>query len=320
MKRIYALFLIVGIVSSTLWSQENLQQQLYQSFLLEQKGQFDKAIQSLLSLIASKKLTQAECGRSWTLLGFAYQERGEFQQAQEAYERSLRIFAGDTEHIADYANSLEYSARLYAAMGQEQMAMKMGSKAAEIDVQRNDHSGLARIYTNFAKVAIQEHHRKAARQFLEKATAESHLSNEMTDDENAALFATQAWFASTNGNAGEAVAGYTHALELWKRSHGEQHALTGWGYVLLGQAWSTKGQTQDALMDLRQGLAILQETVGPQNPKYLVAEILYSKLLEQNGMRVEGSEMRAEAEKELRSLLQQQCIDCTVSLTSLLQK
>jgi tetratricopeptide (TPR) repeat protein len=320
MKRIYALFLFAGIASSTLWSQEDVPHQLNQSVLLEQQGQFDKAIKSLQPLIDSNALSRADLGRAWTLIGFAYKEQGQFQRAQDAYERALRIFEGDKEHTADYANTLEYLARLYQAMRQEQMAMKLGLKAIEIYAQRNDHCALARIYTNLAGAAIQEHRMKDAHGYLEKAKKESRLTNGLTDDDNAALSSTQAWFASSNGKTAEAISANRQALELWRHGHGEQHHFTGWGYVLLGQALTAGGQLQTGLMNLQQGLTILRQTVGPQNPKYLVGEILYAKALEQSGMHTESTRIRNEAEQALGNILNRQCMNCTVSVATLLQK
>jgi len=175
MRYIYILLLIAGIVSSTLWGQEDIHQQLHRSFLLEQQGQFDKVIQNVPPLIASNALSRVESGRAWTLLGYAYKEQGQFQQAQNAYEHSLRILEGDTEHVADYANTLDYFARYYRATGQQQVAMQMWSKAARIDEQRNDHGGLARIYISLAGLAIEQHHINDAQRSLEKAIAESKL-------------------------------------------------------------------------------------------------------------------------------------------------
>ena len=317
MRYIYILLFITGIVSSTLWSQEDIHHQLYQALLLEQQGQFEKVILKVPPLIASNAFSQFEYGRAWTLLGYAYKEQGRFPEAQNAYEHSLRILEGDTEHIADYANTLDYFARFYRAIGQQQTAMQMWSKAARIDEQRNNHSGLARIYISLAGLAIEQHHVNDARKSLARAIVESKLTNEMTSDDDATLSVTEAWIASTNGKHAEAVLGYREALKLWKRGHGEEHPLTGWGYLLLGQAYTANNQLQDAIVSMQQGLTILSKTVGVENPKYLTGEVLYSQALDRSGQHVEASQLRAKAEGALETLLTHQCINCSVSTASL---
>jgi len=320
MARIHRLFLTSFIACVTLWAQENVPQQLHQPFLLEQQGQFDQAVQMLQPLIDTGELRGPDRGKAWTLLGAAYKEQGQFQQAQHAYEQGLHIFERDEQDIADYASTLEYLAALYRAMRQEQDAIKLGLEAAAIDARLGDHSSLVRIYTDLAGAAIQQHDGKIARAYIRKAVAESQLANILTGDDRAALASTEALFASTNGKAQEAITKYRQALDLWTSLHGEQHYFTGWGYVLLGQALAANGQSGDGLMDLKRGLNILGQSVGSQNPKYFVGEILYAKVLDQSGMHSEASRLRNQAEQSLEGLLNRQCVNCTVSVANLLQK
>jgi tetratricopeptide (TPR) repeat protein len=317
MRRIYALMFTVSIISSTLWGQRNPHQQLYQTFLLEQQGQFAKAIQDLRPLICSNALCRVESGRAWTLLGFAYQEQGQYQQAQNAYEQSLHIFKGDIGHIADYASTLDYLARLFRDTSQQKMATKLWLKAVRIDEQRGDHSGAGRIYTGLAGLAIERGHIRDAKSILDKAIAQSKMTTEMTEDDFADLSAAQARIASAEGDTTEAIVEYENALKSWKQQHGMQHPLTGWGYLLLGKALAANGQLQDALVNMRQGLTVLDATIGPRNPKYLAGEIAYATVLEQSGMRVEGLQLKSEAERSLATLIGHQCMDCTVSVAAL---
>lgn len=320
MVRPSKLFLITCVLSITVWGQETVSSQLDQSFLLERQGKFDKAIQILQSLVQSGVSTGSDLGKAWTLLGVAYKEQGQFQQAQHAYEQGIHIFERDEHDAADYASTLEYLAALYRAMRQEQNAIRLGLRAAAIDDQLGDYTGLTRIYTDIAGAAIQQHDRKIARAYLQRAITESKLADGLTDDDRAALDSTEALFASTNGKPQEAVTKYGEALGLWKSLHGEQHQFTGWGYVILGQALAAKGQSQDGLVNLQRGLTILEQTVGPQNPKYLVGEILYAKVLDQSGRHSEALRLREQAEQSLEGLLNRQCTNCTVSVAALFQK
>jgi hypothetical protein len=99
---------------------------------------------------------------------------------------------------------------------------------------------------------------------------------------------------------------------LTKR-HGEEHPYTGWGYLLLGDAHAEAGQLTTALEEMRQGIAILDRTLSRQNPRYLVAEIAYSRVLDATGSHAEAAQIKAAAEPLLKDIYRRQCIGCTVS-------
>jgi hypothetical protein len=93
--------------------------------------------------------------------------------------------------------------------------------------------------------------------------------------------------------------------------------ITGWGYILLGQADAQAGNKQNALDYMRKGLAILNHALGPHNPKYLLGEIAYSQTLEATGARNEAIAIRTKAKMELAALYHAQCADCRINVAAL---
>lgn len=49
--------------------------------------------------------------------------------------------------------------------------------------------------------------------------------------------------------------------------------VTGWGYMLPGKSFAQAGQKDKALERMQKGLKILDQTIGPSDPKYLAAQV-----------------------------------------------
>jgi tetratricopeptide (TPR) repeat protein len=316
MARIYLLLLIAGILSPAISGQESVPEQLGQALLLEKQGQFDSAIRGFQPLVESDALSLAERGRAWTLLGYAYQETGRYQDSQNAYERALRIFEGDTQNRKDYANALYCFAGLSRSTGQAEAASRMWLQALDIYKEQNDHRGIARIYANLAGLAMEQNHIRAAKSAIEKAVIEAKAAKDFTEDDLALICEIQAWVLSAKGDHKSAIAGYQHTLDLRKHSHGDHFPLTGWSYLILGRAYAANGQIEEALRNMREGLTILEQTEGRNSPRYLTGEILYSQALDQSGSHGEASRLRASAQQGLSDLNRSQCVGCTLSASS----
>jgi tetratricopeptide (TPR) repeat protein len=315
MRSIYLALVVIAVVAPHIWGQDYVDQRLHHSILLEQQGQYAPAIHELESIANSNILSRVDQGRAWTLLGYAYEETGQFQLAEAAFEKALSTLAGDTQHPADLAHALDFSASLYQNIGQAKTAEKMWSKALAIYKQLEDHRGLAKTYANLAATEVEEKHNRAARAFFDKAVAE--MTDDSPDDDRAFISDIQGWLDDKTGHTADAVGDYQRALALWKKSHGEQHPFTGWRYLLLGDAYAANGQLNEAVTTMRQGLEILDQTMGRHSPRYLAGEMMYSRVLDKHGERVEAAQLRTEATQHLSELYHSECIGCTVSVWSL---
>jgi hypothetical protein len=80
-----------------------------------------------------------------------------------------------------------------------------------------------------------------------------------------------------------------------------------WGYIVLGKAYSEAGEMQLALESIRPGFAILDRSLGPDNPSFLYAEIAYSQVLEKAGTRNPAILLRARAEHTLADVRGRRC-------------
>jgi tetratricopeptide (TPR) repeat protein len=317
MRSVYVVAAIAGFVPLSLCCQANAREQLEQAFSYQKQGQFNKVIAAVPALLLSGALTPLEEGQTWTVLGFAYAEEGDFYRAEDSYIRALRILNGNEEFSKDDAITLENFANLYREMGKLDDAFQLAAKALQVFQRLNSHDGIARSCASLASLDLARRKVRQSEPYLAMAVSQTVAAEGLDEDDYADISATQAWHAELTGDRKAAIAGYQHALELWRHKHGEEYMITGWGYVLLGQADLQAGKTQEAVDNIRGGLAILNRTVGSHNQKYLFGEIAYSRALESAGAKREAIQMRSKAERELASLRQTQCTGCRVNVAAL---
>jgi hypothetical protein len=70
------------------------------------------------------------------------------------------------------------------------------------------------------------------------------LTNQFDEDDRAYLAQLRGWFALKTGNAQSAVDAYQQAVDLLTGRYGDGFVLTGWGYILLGNAYDQQGARQ----------------------------------------------------------------------------
>jgi tetratricopeptide (TPR) repeat protein len=167
--------------SSTLWSRSDVQLQLEHAEQLEQQSQFAKVVEEVPQLINSNRLTDAELGQALLVLGFAYQEMGEFTQARRAYERALSILSDHQAPPGAYAAALASLAELYQDMGTVKIAIRIDRRALAIYERTQLHGSVARSCVNLAGLELSDGHRRAGRKYLARAIEEAkyvlHLLN-----------------------------------------------------------------------------------------------------------------------------------------------
>jgi tetratricopeptide (TPR) repeat protein len=305
----------------SLFGQENalhdVEERLNQFSALEQKGQYAEVVQPLSLLIESNGLTEGESGRAELILGIAYHQQGKWKQAQSAYEKALSMLDGHREHAADHAAALDNFARLYLDLGNLDIAVRMEGHVLRAYQGLGDHANVARSCVTLASLEINEGRHRKGKEYLQRALREAKSASGLDQDFFAQLSSTQGWLALLGGDTAAAISDYTHALGLWTAAHGEDHILTGWGYMLLGKAHAQAGQSAVALKEMQQGLRILEQSAGPNNAKYLAAEIAYSQVLDQSGAHMEAARLKDAAEQAFEKLNRGACTRCSISVLAL---
>jgi tetratricopeptide (TPR) repeat protein len=312
-KRTGILSTVFVIAAYPMFAQIEPAQRLTNAFALEMEGKPASATVELQELLNSGSLDALGSGKAWNILGLAHEEMGEFARSEHAYEESLRILKDLPDNLRDYAMALDGFGGLYVAIGQFEAADKLRTKALGIYEQLADHAGIARAACDLATIAFSQNKVNSGSKYLARAAKEAKVAIDLDDDDHAAITSLLGWQAQLDGDLPTSVSRYRLALDLWRRRHGEEHPFTGWGHLLLGDAQFEAGQLANALEEIKKGVAILDRTVGPQNPHYLIAELAYARILDATGSHAEAARVKAIAESLLKNAYRNQCAGCTIS-------
>jgi len=307
---------VIVAAAHLLAAQTNPDPRLAEGFALEREGQTKQSMAAVQALLDSGSLNAPDTGKAWNILALAYEDRGDFIDAQRAYERSIHVLEKLPNHIKDYAMALDDLGGLYLAMGHSELGVRIKEKTLHLYKKIGDHEGTAIACSDLAGLALSQRRIRNGGKYLALARREEILARALDDDNLAAISSMRGWLAQLQGDLSASLTSYQLSLSLWQRRHGEEHASTGWGYILVGNIKAEQGQTASALTDMQHGLAILGRTLGPQHPRYLKADIAYLRLLERTEAHAEAARLKTTAEQELRTFYRDQCSDCTISVAA----
>lgn len=313
----FSFLLILCSLSRQLLGQEDPHQRLFRAAELCIQGHFEEAIALARPILDSPALSQAERGRGWTMLGSAYQNMGEFQEAMTAYENAFQVLKTRREDAPDYASALIAFGTLFRDMKQFDAAAQMDLRALQIDRQSDNHPGVATACAILADLELGLKHKRKARAWLDKAIEESKLAHGLPDDFYASVVSSDSGLEELKGHTQIAIAGYKKEIAYLAHAHGEVNPQVGWAHMLLGKAYLQNGDVSDALNDMRRGCSLLLRTLGANNLRYLVAQVAYAQALKSAGLKAEAAQTKTEAESAIRSLYQGQCPQCRITAEAL---
>ena len=308
--------IMLSAVFMPLDGQSNPHEKLAAAYTLQGAGDAEEAANEASRLIDSGALSASDKGRAWILMGLCREEQGRYAEAERAYETAVSMLRPDREAQRDYASAMDDLGHLFRSMGRLEEAVEMRKKAFAAFQAEGDRSGLARVYFNMASLDLDRKKMSDCKKHIAMALDEIAHGANLDEDDLAAGYSIRAQFALQQREFNAVVDADEKALTLWQRAHGENHRATGWGYVLLSWAYEETGRSEEALKVAREGIAILGQTAGIENPTYLHAEVIYANLLDRAGQRAQASEIRTAANQALLELNRRQCAGCSVSALS----
>jgi tetratricopeptide (TPR) repeat protein len=313
-----ARFLPLALLLPTLaYAQSDPNPGLGAVFQLEREGRFSQVVEAATPIATASNESKTQRAQAWMLIGIAYHQQGKFQQSASAYDQALHLLGNAEDYPAQYAAGLISYGTLYHDMGRTAEAEQLQKRALQLYTEHSDLTGMAMAYKSLAGIELGRGHTAEGRKLLQQAVEKARTAPELNSDFFASLASMQGKLAELQRNPADAVAAYQHALELWRSTHGERHALVGWGYVLLGKATAATGSDTEALLDIRKGLLILDHTVGQDNVHYFAAELADAQVLDASGAHDEAKALKQAAQTALQRFYQGQCLQCSVSATAL---
>jgi len=284
---------------------------------MSQRGQIQQVIDTANSLLSDARLTPADQVLALIYLGYAHQQRGEFTQATANYEKALSVVDRDGQHPSEYAAALATLATVYSQIGQIDTAKRVLLRAEHLLEEQNDHAGAAMIWNDLATIAAGQHSRGEAHKDMAHSIAESKLANNISAGELATFATTEGRIAELDGDPRTALSDYDRALDLWKQTNQDQQQRTAWIYVLMGGAYLQAGDLANARESAARGLSMLEATSGRQTPRYLLAELTYSKILDASGAHDEANKLRQEAQAGMNTGTDRQRAQGQISVNAL---
>jgi tetratricopeptide (TPR) repeat protein len=293
----------------------NSYQKLTAAFALDTAGHPAQAIAAAEALLVSGTLSRVEQSDALDLEGMCYLELDQMDKAVHALESAeVLLNPGDAKGRAAILDNL---GRVYASRRNYDVAGHLYEQSFRLFEAAGDHGGMTRVANNQAQIALSEKKNGRARKYLERADRESKQTKNLDKDDIAALISMHGWLALNEGDTRGGVEAYRRALWVWRDTHGEQHPLTAWGTLLLGQAEALNGQWKDGARTMEKGLALTKATLGDRSLRYLAGETAYAKVLEQSGDTVQASQLRQDAATKQAAFGVQSCRDCTISIMAL---
>jgi tetratricopeptide (TPR) repeat protein len=308
---------ILLAVTLTVSAQQSAGTQYDEAVRAFRQGDSATVIRLLEPVVRSKDLKDAELGRVWLLLGASYRATADYNAARRAYDNARRLLEDDPGTRKEYAIALRESGGLSRELGDFNSSERLVQESLQIAEQAHDHAAIARACEGLAELSFDRKNLKEAERFISRSEDESRLTSEFDEDDRAYLAQLRGWLALKTGNTQTAVEEYQRAIDLFTGRYGDNFVLTGWGHILLGNAYDEQGLRDKAMDALRRGTTILERTAGTHDPRYAVAEIRYAKVLRETGQHSLAAQVKRQGEATLHDIQQTVCAGCTMGVAAL---
>lgn len=285
------------------------------AFALDTAGHPVEAIAAAERLLASGTLSRVEQANALDLEGMCYGELDQPDKAVHALEAAEVLIGPPGTSLQ--AAILDNLGRIYVSMGNRTAGERLYEHSFRLFEAAGDHGGMMRVANNQARVALAEKKDRQARKYLERSDREAKLATNLDKDDLAALASMHGRLALDQGDTGGAVESYRQALQLWTEFHGEQHPLTAWGTVLLGEAEALNGYYNQGVQIMEKGLALTKATSGENSSRYLTTEMAYARALDRMGESTRAAQLRQDAQAKQAALTAGNCPNCTISVVAL---
>jgi tetratricopeptide (TPR) repeat protein len=294
------------------------QSQLLQAQLLSNQGESAQVVRVLEPLLHREPgaLDDASRGMAWNLLGSAYEDSGDYEEARRCYEEAIHLVRTLPSAVSTYATALANLGLLEISTDQLQAAETM-HKAKGLYAKAGDHEGLVAIATDLGTLAIARNDTHAARGFVADAFSEAGRAKDLNDDDRAAMYSARGSLSERTHDPAGAVRDYQQSIDSLLRSHRPKYYLVALDYTLETDAYRELGDYSKANSEITAALVLAEQAAGRNSPLYAGAELTYARLLRATGANAEATRRETEARATLDGIRRQQCNGCSISAASL---
>jgi tetratricopeptide (TPR) repeat protein len=317
--RLWLLLLLAILRRVPLSAQEEPRTEMARAAALNDRGEFHAAALLLEPLLQpnAHALGRAETGDAWNLLGKAYLFLGEYENARRSFEAAIKVLKDCPGQIHQYAAALNNLGSVELEEGQTESSKILRQKAKQLYQAEGNHTGVARVASNLALIAVQQDRYKDARGFIAEAFQEARVGQQPETNDLAAMYSVQCAIAGHDKDWTAALDAVQREIDLMENLHGPRYFLLASAYALRGQVYGKLREYQKAENDLQNALGGLEKSRDGTSPLYLEVEVAYARVLRDSGSKKEASRLEEKARHSLEELRHRQCTGCSVNVLSL---
>ncbi|WP_213806712.1 tetratricopeptide repeat protein [Granulicella sp. dw_53] len=251
-------------------------------------------------------LSTAKLGYMWSVLASQYQDAADGARALDAYERALHLLAKDPGSRSNYATSLDNLGALYLEYGRIAEAEKVRKRALEIRTEIGNPIDIAKSEQHMAEVALSQHRYKDAargsRRALEilSATGAADRRSNITSELSALVSLTYAECMQSKQE--DALQHAERAIRLVESAFSLNSLERAHVSMALGAAQWKMGQIAEAEQSMKDGLSIMRERLGENNPMVIAATFEYCDFLQAIHRNAEVAVLRKELSERMSGM------------------
>jgi tetratricopeptide (TPR) repeat protein len=192
-------------------------------------------------------------------------------------------------------NSLTVEGRINGEIGDAYLSLRQWAHAYQYKKQAFDAfqaGGILiearRAALSLAVVLFQQKRFDDGNHYLSLARSMSVSDKCLDNDDRATLASLSSWVEQRAGSADAAIADSIAALNYWSLAHGANHPFTGWGHLLLADAYVNFGRSDKALSEFRLAITILGCSLPTSDRRYIAAVKAYELTLRRSGNKMEA--------------------------------
>ena len=239
-------------------------------WILIKIGQSDKA-EVLYQLLLDKASSDKERRDYLHMLGWVYDERGEYSKALSSYEQSLEIrkVALPPNH-PDLAKSYNNIGLVYDNMGEYSKALSSYERSLEIRkvALPPNHPDLATSYNNIGLVYYNMGEYSKALSYYEQSLEIRKVALPPNHPDFAQSYNNIGLVYDNMGEYSKALSSYERSLEIYKVALPPNHPDLATSYNNIGLVYYNMGEYSKALSYYEQSLEIRKVALPPNHPDF----------------------------------------------------
>jgi tetratricopeptide (TPR) repeat protein len=316
-QRIRNVAWLASLVALQLWAMRaKAVQVVEQPISLEQRVAREK---ELVRQGEKAGMDSLRVGRLWAKLASDYEDAGAYMQAEDAYNRALKLFASSPSGAAEYGVTMDNLGSMYVLKGELNAAAECRKRSMAVREAAGDKLEIARGWAHLAEISLAMRRSKEAEAEASKAYQEMVAVDDPVAEDFVSALITLTYASSFNQEHAEALEYGSSALTRARVAFAADSLQVGGAQVAIGYAEWKAGKKEDADRDMRAGVEALRSWTTSGHPYVLAALRQYSAFLVQTHRKREAKQV-AEEEKKLELAPAASCSNCTISVYGLRPK